>query len=78
MGDEGMLICIHRGAKEIGGNCVELRAEGKSLLLDLGMPLGDPDRVVPASLSSLATEGNILGIIVSRPHRITASTTSMV
>ena len=68
LNDEGMLIRIHRGAKEIGGNCVELRAGGKSLLLDLGMPLGDPDMVVPTSLSSLAAEENILGIVVSHLH----------
>lgn len=45
LNDEGMLVRIHHGAKEIGGNCVELRAGGKSLLLDLGMPLGNPNGV---------------------------------
>jgi ribonuclease J len=34
-----MKFRIHRGAKEIGGNCIELSSEGKTLLLDLGMPL---------------------------------------
>jgi ribonuclease J len=36
---ENMNLCIHRGAKEIGGSCVELEAEGQRLLLDLGLPL---------------------------------------
>lgn len=34
-----MNILIHRGAEEIGGNCIELEANGKSILLDLGAPL---------------------------------------
>jgi len=34
-----MRILIHRGAEEIGGNCIQLEANGKSLLLDLGAPL---------------------------------------
>jgi ribonuclease J len=40
-----MKLRIHRGAKEIGGNCIELNAAGKTLLLDLGMPLSVPDSV---------------------------------
>jgi len=34
---------VHRGTHEIGGSCVELRAQGKSLLLDIGMPLVNED-----------------------------------
>jgi ribonuclease J len=37
-------LVIHRGAKEIGGSCVEITAEsGSRLLLDMGMPLARPD-----------------------------------
>jgi hypothetical protein len=54
-----MKFWIHRGAKEIGGNCIELSSEGKTLLLDLGMPLtlGGP---VNASLPDVAglADGN--------------------
>lgn len=32
-------ICVHMGTSEIGGNCIEVEAAGKSILLDLGMPL---------------------------------------
>ena len=39
-----MRLIIHRGAHEIGGNCVELQSQSRSLLLDLGMPLVNPDR----------------------------------
>jgi ribonuclease J len=34
-----MNVTIHRGAKEIGGSCVELKSEGSRLLVDFGMPL---------------------------------------
>jgi ribonuclease J len=34
-----MQICIHRGAKEIGGSCVEVISNGKRLIIDLGLPL---------------------------------------
>ncbi len=34
-----MRLCIHRGAAEIGGNCIEVKASGQSILLDLGAPL---------------------------------------
>ncbi len=34
---------IHRGSKEIGGTCVELSAGDTRILLDLGMPLVNPD-----------------------------------
>lgn len=39
-----MILTVHRGAKQIGGSCVELRAaSGERLLLDAGMPLTGPD-----------------------------------
>jgi len=37
-----MKLKIHRGAKEIGGSCVELTAGSGRLILDLGMPLVKP------------------------------------
>ena len=36
-------LTIHRGSKEIGGTCVELRADGTRIVLDVGMPLVKPD-----------------------------------
>lgn len=39
-----MILTIHRGATQIGGSCVELRAaNGQRMLLDVGMPLTRPD-----------------------------------
>lgn len=37
-----MRIIIHRGAKEIGGICVELEAGKSRILIDLGIPLVTP------------------------------------
>ncbi len=34
-----MHLLIHRGTHEIGGSCVELRADNSRILLDFGMPL---------------------------------------
>lgn len=39
-----MNLIIHRGTNEIGGSCIELQSQGASLLLDIGMPLLNPDR----------------------------------
>jgi ribonuclease J len=65
-------VCIHRGAHEIGGSCVELRADGKSILLDLGMPLdADSSDAVPLPPVAGLTEAddNLLGIVLSHPHQ---------
>ena len=67
-----MKVCIHRGAHEIGGSCVELHAAGKSILLDLGMPLdANPGEEVPLpSVAGLTeTDDNLLGVVLSHPHQ---------
>lgn len=60
---------IHRGAREIGGSCVELEADGRRLLLDLGLPLsadwGDPPEL-PAGL--LEEDPALVGVVVSHAH----------
>ncbi len=44
----GVRVRIHRGATEIGGNCVEVQAAGATILLDLGRPLwAGPDQHIP-------------------------------
>ena len=41
MAAPSITVTVHRGSKEIGGNCVEA-ATGKSrLILDVGMPLSE-------------------------------------
>ena len=34
-------IIIHRGTREIGGNCIEVRTESTRIIIDVGMPLVD-------------------------------------
>ena len=38
-----MQIIPHKGTHQIGGTCIEIRADGQGLLLDIGMPLVNPD-----------------------------------
>lgn len=57
-----MELTIHRGTKEIGGTCIELRHGEHRLILDLGLPLvdeaGDDFRLPPdADAEGLLAEG---------------------
>lgn len=67
-----MRFRIHRGATVIGGNCIEVQSEGKSLLLDLGLPLeaGKPDQSLLPPVEGLLTGDNpdLLGVLISHPH----------
>lgn len=67
-----MNVRILGGAHEIGGNCVELEADGQRLLLDLGRPLSaGPDDDVPLPpVTGLDTGGDpgLRGIVVSHGH----------
>mgnify|MGYP003634005474 FL=1 len=68
-----MKVRIHRGTKEIGGNCIELSSSGKSIILDLGMPLtiANQDDAELPEIDGLknADNLNLLGIIISHPHQ---------
>jgi len=62
----GMKVRIHRGAKEIGGSCVEVESAGERILIDAGMPLNLP---MGASPSPIDVDGRSLrAIIISHPH----------
>lgn len=64
-------VRIHRGTKEVGGNCIELASDGKTLLLDMGMPLTapDPESVRLPQIGGLERDDpDFLGIVVSHPH----------
>ena len=38
-----MNICIHRSTHEIGGSCAEIWTENTRIIVDIGMPLINPD-----------------------------------
>ena len=70
-----MRVVIHRGAKEVGGSCVEISNANSTILIDLGLPLDfdvrqDVKSVLPPSLSSLLCEkhDSIDGVLLSHPH----------
>ena len=65
-------VRIHRGAHEIGGNCVELRHGQDTLILDIGKPLTAAwDEVVPLPAAiGLDDHGTRpLGVIISHGHQ---------
>lgn len=67
-----MRFRIHRGAKQIGGNCIEVESAGKSLLLDLGLPLetatAGMDLLPPVPGLSDGRNPDLLGVVLSHPH----------
>lgn len=66
-----MRICIHRGANEIGGTCVELESQGKRIVLDVGVPLDcvDPDTCQLPPVGGFADpDESLLGVVLSHPH----------
>jgi len=65
-----MNLCIHRGAREIGGSCVEIETDGQRLLLDLGLPLdAELDETPLPDVSGLEKlDESLLGIAISHAH----------
>ena len=69
-----MRLRVHRGTKEIGGTCIEVEAQGKRLVLDVGLPLDAPDGedvcegLLPAVPGFRERDDSLLGILVSHPH----------
>lgn len=67
----GLRVCIHRGASEIGGSCVELEARGQRLVLDLGLPL-DTDIADDTPLPNVSgldgTDSSLLGVVITHGH----------
>lgn len=62
-----MRLRIHHGAVQVGGNCIELEEGGKTLLLDLGLPL-DSAPLVPNVPGLMAHDPGFLGVVLSHPH----------
>jgi ribonuclease J len=67
-----MRLRIHRGAREIGGNCIELESEDRSILLDLGLPLdaAKADASLLPTIGGLSDGSNpgLLGVVLSHIH----------
>ncbi|OGR67830.1 MAG: hypothetical protein A2081_04270 [Elusimicrobia bacterium GWC2_61_19] len=69
-----MKIIVHRGAQEIGGNCIELRSGKCRILLDYGAPLAKIDPVTHKSVPAAPEETilNIPGLYDKAPNPILA------
>lgn len=66
-----MRACVRRGARQIGGTCVELESQGKRIVLDLGLPLdeeADP-RLMPAVPGLVSPDESLLAVFVSHAHQ---------
>lgn len=66
-----MIICIHRGSNQIGGSCVEIEQDGKSILLDLGLPLDaefNEKSLLPDIKGLDGNDTSLLGIFISHIH----------
>ncbi|WCL48884.1 MBL fold metallo-hydrolase [Leptospira sp. GIMC2001] len=69
-----MKIRIHRGANEIGGNCIEVESNGERIILDIGLPLeaeklgNDYKHYLPAIDGLNGSLHNLLAILISHPH----------
>jgi ribonuclease J len=66
-----MRINIRRGAHQIGGTCIELEAQGRRLVLDIGVPL-DAASADAAEMPTVAgfdkPDASLLGVVLSHPH----------
>jgi ribonuclease J len=61
-----MRIRIHRGAHEVGGNCVEVEAaDGTRIALDLGRPLTARPK---DSVTVPTFDGTLSAVFISHPH----------
>jgi len=66
-----MKLCIHRGAAEIGGTCIEIKSQGAHLVLDAGLPLDVPpdDVELPPIPGFKEPDPSLLGVVISHPHQ---------
>lgn len=67
-----MKVCIHRGAAEIGGNCIEVESQGKRIVLDLGRPLSaewNEEVPLPGIPGLAEPDATLLGVLVSHGHQ---------
>jgi ribonuclease J len=65
-----MRIRIHRGARQIGGTCIEIESQGRRILLDLGLALDayPSNDALPRVRGLTGKDPELLGLFVSHPH----------
>jgi ribonuclease J len=63
--------CIHRGARQIGGSCIELECRGERLVLDLGLPLEstlENEAELPSIAGLDGSDKSLRGVVISHGH----------
>jgi hypothetical protein len=61
-------VRVHRGSHEIGGNCVELRYDNQTILLDVGLPLNNETVELPNAIG-IGEHGRLpLAAIITHGH----------
>src|SRR3954454_2446890 len=70
--ESGMSVRIHRGAREIGGTCIEVESQGRRIVLDAGMPLTTtpPARDLLPDVAGMWArgDGSLLALLLSHTH----------
>ena len=65
----GVTLTIHRSAKEIGGNCIEIASvSGERLILDIGRPLDAPESALDLLPETLDRQRRAT-VLISHPHQ---------
>lgn len=65
----GVTLTVHRSAKEIGGNCIEIASvSGERLILDVGRPLDAPEGAVDLLPETLDRQRPAT-VLISHPHQ---------
>lgn len=67
---EPVRACIHRGAHEVGGSCVEIEQDGWRVVLDIGLPLEvEPDeRIELPQIDGLRVPSGQTGVCITHGH----------
>lgn len=60
---------VHRGSHEIGGNCVELRYDNQTILLDVGKPLNNDPVQLPNAIGIGESGPLPLAAIITHGHQ---------
>jgi ribonuclease J len=64
-------VRIHRGARQVGGSCVEVEHAGERVVIDAGLPLevGVSSSAVTPAIAGFATrDDSLLGLVISHSH----------
>jgi ribonuclease J len=62
-------LTVHRATRQIGGNCIEIAADGARIVLDVGRPLDAPEDATGLLPKTLDLSAPVSGLLISHPHQ---------